>query len=221
MARLLYRLGLFAARRAKSVLAFWFAMLVLAATAFAYFGGQLTDQISMPDLETSEVADRLADELPDAGGGSVTAVVRSEDGSAITEEQREAVEDLIAEVESHDVIDEITDPWAAQEDLAEAEEELQKGRAELEDGQEQLDEAEAELDQAREQLDGLDREGLEEAQAEVDQAWDDAASHLRRPRSSARRWKPDWRSWMPPTPSWTHRWSRLWLMARGLSRRRS
>ncbi|GAB3848266.1 MMPL family transporter [Nesterenkonia populi] len=176
MARLLYRLGLFAARRAKAVLAFWFAMLVLAGSAFAGFGGQLTDQISMPDLETSEVADRLAEELPDAGGGSATAVVRTEDGSAISEDQRTAVEELIADVESHEVVDEVTDPWETRAELADARDEVEEGRAELDDGQEQLDEAEAELEQAREQLGGMDRDDIDEAQAELDQAWEDAGT---------------------------------------------
>src|SRR5699024_5796227 len=77
VASLLHRLGAFAARRAKTVIASWLALLALAVGAFAAFGGQLTDQITVPDMPTTEVADRLAEEFPDASGGSASVVLRT------------------------------------------------------------------------------------------------------------------------------------------------
>ena len=154
MAKLLHRLGLLAARRAKTVIAAWFAMLAVAVSSFVAFGGELTDQITMPDLETTEVADRLAEEMPDAGGGSASAVLRAEDGEEFTEEQVSAVASLAEEVETLEPVDEVTEPFVA-------EDELQEGAAELADGREELDEGAAELESGEEEL----AEGREEVEA--------------------------------------------------------
>ncbi|GAB3848258.1 MMPL family transporter [Nesterenkonia populi] len=176
MATLLHRLGLLAARRAKTVIAAWFAALLAAAMAFIGFGGQLTDQITMPDLETTEVADRLADELPDAGGGSGTAVLRTHDGGPFTDEQQEQVAALIADLEGHDVVEEVTDPFEAQEEmasgqeeLADAREELESAPAEIEEGREELEAGLAEAGMTPEELPGA-LEELEQSRAEIEAA---------------------------------------------------
>lgn len=111
MATMLYRLGTLAARRAKTVIAAWFVLLLAAVAAFAGFGGQLTDQITVPDLETTRVADRLAEELPDMAGGSANTVFRTTDGEPFTDEQITAVEDLLGEVEEHGAVDSATSPF--------------------------------------------------------------------------------------------------------------
>ncbi|WP_022872204.1 MMPL family transporter [Nesterenkonia alba] len=179
MARLLYRLGLFAARRAKAVIAFWFAMLLAAVAAFAGFGGQLTDQITMPDLETTEVADRLADELPDASGGSGTAVVRTTDGEPFTEEQQDQVAALIEEVEAHDVVDEVTNPFDAEEELASGQEELAEAREQLAEMPDDFDPetAQAEIEAGREELEAGQAE-LQTAREELDAGWDQLETQL-------------------------------------------
>lgn len=173
MAKMLYRLGLLATRRAKTVIAAWFALLVLAVSAFLGFGGQLTDQITMPDLETTEVADRLAEEMPDAGGGSASVVLRTDDGSSFTEEQEAGVAQLIEEVEQHEAVDSATDPFVSQEEMAESQEELTEGREELEEGSQEIEEGWEELEQAREELDAGQAE-LDEGQAQLDQAIEEA-----------------------------------------------
>lgn len=71
MAELLHRLGLFAARRAKAVVAMWLIILALAGGAFALFGGTLATSFSIPDTPTQQVADRLKTDFPAAAGGTV------------------------------------------------------------------------------------------------------------------------------------------------------
>src|SRR5699024_4055787 len=90
MAKLLYRLGMLSARRAKTVIFAWLAILGVAVGSFLTFGGQLSDQISMPDLETTEVADRMTEELDDGSGGSANVVIRTQDGESFTSQQQEA-----------------------------------------------------------------------------------------------------------------------------------
>ncbi|GAA1816987.1 MMPL family transporter [Nesterenkonia flava] len=161
MAKLLYRLGLLAARRAKTVIAAWFVALIVAVSAFLGFGGQLTDQITVPDLETTDVANRLADELPDAGGGSATAVVRTENGEPFTEDQQRQISELIDEVEQHEIVDSVTDPFATEEEMAQGREELEAGRAELENAPAELENARQELEAGRAELEaGLAQAGM-------------------------------------------------------------
>ncbi len=175
MAKMLYRLGLFAAHRAKTVIAAWFALLAVAVSAFLAFGGQLTDQITMPDLETTEVADRLAEEMPDAGGGSATAVLRTEDGSAFTEEQQNAVAGLIEDVEQHEAVDSVTDPFVSEAELEDSRQEIADGREELEQGAEGIEEGWGELESAREEIEQGEAD-LDAAQEQLDAAVDEAVA---------------------------------------------
>ncbi|WP_300344263.1 MMPL family transporter [Nesterenkonia sp.] len=172
MARLLYRLGALAARRAKTVIAAWLAALAAAVLAFAAFGGTLTDQITMPDMETTEVADRLAEELPDAGGGSATAVVRTEDGDAFTQQQRQQVAELIDHVEAHGAVEEVSNPFAVQQ-------EREDGRAQLEDARQQLEEMPEDFDiaEARAEIDA-GRAELEQTREQLDAGWEQLESGL-------------------------------------------
>lgn len=165
MATMLYRLGTLAARRAKTVIAAWFVLLLAAVAAFAGFGGQLTDQITVPDLETTRVADRLAEELPDMAGGSANTVFRTTDGEPFTDEQITAVEDLLGEVEEHGAVDSATSPF-------EMEDELSEGREELNEAREQLDELPEDfsVEEARQDIDD-GRAELEQAQEELDAGW--------------------------------------------------
>ena len=172
MASLLHRLGLLAARRAKTILAAWFAVLAIAVTSFLTFGGQLTDQITLPDLETTEVADRLVEEMPDAGGGSATAVIQAEDGT-FTDEQISAISDLAEEVEADSAVHSVTDPFATEQELADGRAEIDDASQELQDGEDQLSDARAEAEEGQEELDANAAE-LESGQEQLDEAIEEA-----------------------------------------------
>lgn len=166
MAKLLYRLGLLGARRAKTVIAAWFALLGVAAVAFLSFGGQLTDQISMSDLETTEVADRISEELPDSSGGSGNVVLRTEGGEPFTDEQQEQIAELINEVEDYEIVTSVTDPFATEDEMASARAEIEDSRDQLETGQQELDAGQEEIDANRAQLEA----GQDELNAAIEQA---------------------------------------------------
>lgn len=166
MAKLLYRLGMFSARRAKTVIFAWLAILAVAIGSFLTFGGQLTNQISMPDLETTEVADRMTEELDEGSGGSANVVIRTEDGEAFTDEQQDAIAELGTEVEEHDVVTSVTDPFEAADEVEANRSDMESGRQELTDGLDQLESAQEELDAAREEL----QAGQDELDAAAEQA---------------------------------------------------
>ena len=98
MAEMLYRLGKFAAHRAWLVIGAWLAALGLAVGAFLTFGGTLTEAITIPGTATAEVTDRLAAELPAASGANGRVVFASEDGSALTDEQKAGISAALAKV---------------------------------------------------------------------------------------------------------------------------
>ncbi|MFF2269145.1 MMPL family transporter [Cellulosimicrobium cellulans] len=186
MAELLYRLGRACARRARTVLAAWLAVLVLAGAAFVAFGGTLASSFSIPGTPTAEVTERLQTALPEASGGSGTVVFATEDGSAFTPEQEAAISDRLAAAEEVDGVETAVDPFATQTELADQRQQvedgrtqIEAGRAQIEDGrtqlaagQEQLDAARAQLDEGQTQLDAA------RAQAEAAGALDQAAPQL-------------------------------------------
>lgn len=169
MATLLHRLGTLAARRAKTVIAAWLALLAIAVAAFAAFSGQLSDQISVPGLETTRVADRLAEEVPEAAGGSAQAVLRTENGEPFTAEQIDAVEDMLADVEEHPAIDSTTNPFDMADELQDAADQLSQAQEQLDELPEDfnLDDARAELEAGREELAAGEQE-LEQARGQLD-----------------------------------------------------
>ena len=187
MAEFLYRLGRAAARRARTVLAAWIAVLVIAGGAFALFGGTLATAFSVPDTPTTQVTERLQEKLPQASGGSGSVIVQTEDGSAFTPEQQQEISALVTKAADLDGVETVVDPFATEaeraaqgQQLAEGQAQIDAGRAQLEDARAQLDEGQAQLDEARAQaeaagapaqmLAGLDaqQEQLDASRAELD-----------------------------------------------------
>lgn len=166
MAKLLYRLGMFSARRAKTVIFAWLAILAVAVGSFLTFGGQLSDQISMPDLETTEVADRMTEELDDGSGGSANVVIRTEDGEEFTSQQQDAIAELGTEVEEHDIVTSVTDPFETADEVEANRADMESGRQDLDDGADQLETGQEELDAARQEL----QAGQDELDAAAEQA---------------------------------------------------
>ena len=160
MAELLYRLGRASARRARSVIAIWLALLVAAAGAFFLFSGELEDGFSIPGTATDEVNQRLKAEFDGMGGGSGTIVYQSQDGEPFTEEQKEAIGERVENAAEIDGVEGVVDPFATEEERAEQVQELEAGQEEIDDGRAQA-EAAGMLDQLE--------ETFEEGQARIDQ----------------------------------------------------
>ncbi|MCC3289738.1 MMPL family transporter [Arthrobacter sp. zg-Y1110] len=180
MAEFLYRLGAAAARRARTVLAAWFAVLVVAGVAFTLFSGTLTTAFSIPNTPTTQVTERLQEKLPQASGGSGSVMVQTEDGSRFTEAQQQEITALVNKAAEIDGVENVIDPFATEADRAKQGQELEAGlaqveagRAQIEDGRAQLEAGQAQLDAARQQAEaaGTPAEmmaALDAQQAELD-----------------------------------------------------
>ena len=153
MAEFLYRLGRAAARRARTVLAAWIAVLVLAGVAFALFGGTLASTFSIPNTPTTQVTERLQEKLPQASGGSGSVIVQTEDGSRFTPEQQEEISALVLKAAEVDGVENTVDPFATEAERAAQAQQLAEGQAQIDAGRAQLEEARAQLDAGQEQLD--------------------------------------------------------------------
>ena len=153
MAEFLYRLGQGAARRARTVLGVWIAVLAVAGIAFALFGGTLSTAISIPNTPTTQVTDRLQQELPEASGGTGSVVFQTKDGSAFTQEQKDAIAALAADASEVDGVENAVDPFATEAERDAQRAQLEEGQAQLDAGRAQLDAARAELDAGQQQLD--------------------------------------------------------------------
>ena len=187
MAEFLYRVGRWSARRARTVLVAWLAVLVAAGVAFALGAGTLATTFSIPGTPTAEVTDRLQSDFPDASGGTGTVVVQTEDGEPFTAEQEEAVAGLVAEAAAVDGVTAVMDPFQTEADRAAQAQQVEAGRTQIEDGRAQLDAQQAALDEGLAALDAqqttLDdgRATLEEQEAQLEQGATllDMASEIR------------------------------------------
>jgi RND superfamily putative drug exporter len=171
MAEFLYRVGRWCARRAKTVIAAWVAILAVAAGAFVLFGGTLTTTVSIPDTPTEAVTEQLQDAIPAAAGGSGTIVLSTENGEAFTPEQQARISDLVTRASEVDDVETAIDPFATEAERAAQAQAIADGRIQIETGLAELAAAQAQLDLAREQAG--DTPEIAAQQAQLDAARDE------------------------------------------------
>lgn len=176
MAELLHRLGTFAARRAWAVIIAWIALLALAGGGFAIGFKGLSSSFDIPGTASGAVIDELQESLPDFSGASGTVVFTTDDGTALTEDQRGDISALVASADDLPDVADVIDPFATEQELADSRQQLEDGRAQLdagraqaESGQQQIDAGRAQLDAAQAQLDA-GRAQLEAARAQAEAA---------------------------------------------------
>jgi RND superfamily putative drug exporter len=162
MAEYLYRVGRWSARRAKTVIVAWLAILVAAGVAFALGAGTLATTFSIPGTPTAEVTDRLQSDFPDASGGTGTVVVQSADGEELTAAQQDEIAGLVADASAVDGVTAVMDPFVTEADRATQQQQVEDGRAQVDAGRTQLEAGQAQLDAGRAQL--------EAGQAQLDAA---------------------------------------------------
>src|SRR5699024_136178 len=154
------------ARRAKTIIFAWLAILAVAVGSFLTFGGQLSDQISMPDLETTEVADRMTEELDDGSGGSAHVVIRTEDGVEFTSQQQDAIAELGTNVQELDLLTLVPDRYEPGNEVNAHRTDMDSGRHDLAEGADQHGTGQEEFDAARQEI----QAGQDELDAAAEQA---------------------------------------------------
>ena len=163
MARLLYRLGRFSAKRAWAVLATWLVLLAAASGAFAVGFKGLVDSFDIPDTASGDIVAELEEKLPDFSGASGTVVFHSFDGEALSDEQQAEISEVVTGIEELPNVASVVDPFSTEKTRT-----AQAGL--MEQGASQIAEGQAEIDAQREQLEaaGYPTDELDEAQAQLD-----------------------------------------------------
>ena len=111
MSSLLYRLGRRMARRARLVLAVWFAVLVGSGLLAGVAGGQLQDDLTIPGTEAQRGIDVLERQFPQAAGtsGQLLFVVPAGDD---VRQHRATIRRALDRVERIEHVVLVTDPFA-------------------------------------------------------------------------------------------------------------
>ncbi|NLG22795.1 MAG: MMPL family transporter [Actinomycetales bacterium] len=159
MASFLHRLGRWCADHPWRTIVAWVLVMAVAGTAAATLMKPLSNEFSMPGSRFEQVLGDLEAALPEAAGASGSVVFTSEGG--FTEQEQEAVTDLIAQWRQIDGVTAVTDPFETQaqldgsaDQIAEAREQLRQGRGELDAGWAELRAGQQEIDAGWAQYEG-------------------------------------------------------------------
>jgi RND superfamily putative drug exporter len=152
MSQLLYRLGIFAARRAWAVILVWLAILGVAVGAATTAGGTFTTAMTIEGVPAQKTIDKLAASFPDASRGVGQVIFHTANGKPFTEAEKAAITRALNTVGSMNAVSEAIDPFDAQralndqrdelnqapDDIAAAQAKIDKGRADVADGRAKL-----------------------------------------------------------------------------------
>ena len=183
MATWLYRIGNFAARRAWAVILTWALVIAGVAGAYTAFHGKLSNTFTMPGTQTQQLSDELVQRFPSANRGSGQIILTTGDGTALTEEQKQAfstaLNKLTGEVSS---VDAVTDPFTTTSKLAEAKTQLDEAHAkidaapaQIEDGKKQLSAAASQIEEGTKQI-AENEKKLDDSQAQITSGQEQLAS---------------------------------------------
>ena len=166
MAKWLYSIGSFAARKAWAVIAIWVLVIAGVAGTYSAFHGQLKTTFTMPGTETQRLTDELASRFPDANRGTGQVIVTTGDGSRITDEQKQAfVNKLNSLKNENSAVDDVSDPFATEQQIADGRKQLEEGKQKLdaapkqiEDGKKQLRDAQKKADDGKAQVEAAQKQ---------------------------------------------------------------
>ena len=111
MATFLHRLGGFAFRRRRLVLAAWLVVLVVAAFAAVTLKGSTNGSFSIPGTESQRAIDLLNKRMPGSGGASGRIVFAAPAGTKIDAAQRAAIERALATIKQAPGVVSASDPF--------------------------------------------------------------------------------------------------------------
>jgi putative drug exporter of the RND superfamily len=115
MSSYLYRIGRFACRRRRAVLAFWLAALIGLGLAAGALRDETSDEFTVPGTPAQDALDLLDEKFPGAGGGSARIVFATPEGERVTDpENRAAIEETVARAAEVPQAVAAVDPFEAQ-----------------------------------------------------------------------------------------------------------
>lgn len=172
MAKFLYRLGSFSARRAWAVILVWLVVLGVSGGLAAAGGASLSSNVTLDGTKAQQVIDDLKVSFTQASRGSGSAIIYKPSGEAFTPDEKRQVAEVLRAVSKLDGVSGTVNPFVTSASLASRQDALIAGQADLE--QAALDLAQAELDVADGWVKLQDGEAkLADAEAELAAAQDE------------------------------------------------
>jgi len=151
LATLLYKLGLFSARKAWQVIVAWIILLAITTGLALSLGGKLTTSMSIDGVPSQVVVDQLQKSFPEASRGSGQVVFYKSEG-AFTADDRAAITAALDAVEALPGISEAIDPFMVQKEIRDGEQELLDGKKELADAEIKIADGESDLVSGEQEL---------------------------------------------------------------------
>jgi len=144
LATLLYKLGLFSARKAWIVICSWLVLLAITAGLALSLGGKLTSSMSIDGVPSQVVVDQLQQSFPEASRGSGQVVFYKASGS-FTEADKEAITKALNDVEALPGVSEAINPFSVQSDIRDGAKQITDGKKELADAEKKIVDGELEI----------------------------------------------------------------------------
>lgn len=145
MAKLLYRLGNFSARRAWLVILAWLLILGVSGGLALTAGGKLSSSISINGVPAQVVIDQLQKSFPEASRGSGQVVLHKTDGTKFNADDRAAIAAALAETKTLPGVADVINPFEVESEIEDRRAEVADGWQELADGEQELADGKAEI----------------------------------------------------------------------------
>ncbi len=111
MASLLYRLGHLAVRHRRVVLGIWLALLVGVGALSVAFGGETSDELTLPGTESQQAFDLLEAKFPAQAGSSTRVVFAAPEGATLDDPAAmAAIDGVMADTEAVEGVGSSTSP---------------------------------------------------------------------------------------------------------------
>lgn len=159
MSELLYRLGVFAARRAWLVIVSWLAVIGVLGGVAATAGGTFSTAMTIDGTDAQTTIDVLQSEFTDASRGAGQIIFHKADGQPFTDDEKQQISEALQGVHTLPAVDDTVDPFDVQEtldenaaDVAAAPTDFLKGQRKIDRGQRKITNGVAALADARKEI---------------------------------------------------------------------
>jgi len=144
LAQLLYKLGLFSARKAWLVIISWVLLLLTAIGLMAGFAGKLSSSMSIDGIEAQRVIDELQESFPEASRGQ-GQVVFHKDSASFTQAEKDLISKELETLRSIPGVAAVIDPFVTDSELRQQRADLAQGELDLQAAKLEVEEAEAQI----------------------------------------------------------------------------
>ena len=138
MASLLYKLGLFSAKRAWLVLGTWLLILATSVALMLTAGGKLSSSISIDGVPSQNVIDQLQKTFPEASRAAGQVVFHKADGTAFSAADETAIAKALSDVKLLSGVSDARDPFNIEAEIKSRRAEVAKGWQDIADGEKKI-----------------------------------------------------------------------------------